>query len=72
MLLFVGFPSVKDPAYKTNHPGRSACEMITTAHPEWFEQFNTSSAPQAGKRGNDDYATLKKGLERKMLNGLYR
>jgi all-trans-retinol 13,14-reductase len=72
MLLFVGFPSVKDPEYSKNHPGKSACEMITTAHPEWFEQFNTAEKPQSGKRNNAEYTELKKELEKKMLNGLYR
>jgi all-trans-retinol 13,14-reductase len=46
MLLFVGFPSVKDPSYNDRFPGKSACEIITTAHPDWFEQFNTSEKRQ--------------------------
>ncbi len=72
MLLFVGFPSVKDPNYAIAHPGKSACEMITTAHPEWFSQFETAAKAQSGKRDNEEYTKLKKDLERKMLNGLYR
>jgi len=72
MLLFVGFPSLKDPNYALSHPGKSACEMITTAHPNWFSQFETASKSQSGKRDNAEYTKLKKDLERKMLNGLYR
>jgi hypothetical protein len=72
MLLFVGFPSVKDPNYAVAHPGKSACEMITTCHPEWFSQFETAAKQQSGKRDNAAYDALKKDLERKMLNGLYR
>jgi hypothetical protein len=39
VLMYLSFPSVKDPSFKTNYPGKSTCEIISTAHPEWFERF---------------------------------
>ena len=72
MLLFVGFPSVKDPTYNDRFPNKSACEIITTAHSEWFDKYETSDRPQSGKRDNEEYTSLKCALESKLLNGLHR
>ena len=65
MLLFMGFPSVKDPSFAERFPGKSTCEIISTAHPEWFERFleertdGTRNPNQSGKRANVDYAAIK-------------
>ena len=79
MLLFMGFPSVKDPSFASRCPGKSTCEIISTAHSEWFEAFlsekvtGTRGNPnQSGKRTSEDYALIKKGLEEKLLRALYR
>lgn len=37
-LLFVSFPSCKDPTWKQRFPGKSTCEIVTLAPYEWFEQ----------------------------------
>ena len=76
MLLFMGFPSVKDSSFATRFPGKSTCELISTAHREWFDQFLQPGAPdgkgnQSMKRKNGDYDALKKVLEEKMLAALY-
>jgi all-trans-retinol 13,14-reductase len=74
MLLFAGFPSVKDPSFAKRFPGKSTCELITTAHPEWFSQYldDTKKGNKSGKRNNAEYALLKKRLEKKLLLALYR
>ena len=55
MLLFMGFPSCKDPSFKDRYPGKATCEIITTAHPEWFEEYLTKEKSQSGKRDNQAY-----------------
>eukprot|EP00501_MAST-03F_sp_TOSAG23-6_P001103 GSMAST32.ASY1.ANO1.1146.1 assembled CDS len=59
MLLFVGFPSCKDPSctfsklkfffifffLKISYPGKQACEMISCAHSKWFDQFINEEEP---------------------------
>ena len=48
MLMFLGFPSCKDPSFKDRFPGKSTCEIISTAHPEWFERFFVNEQQQEG------------------------
>ena len=81
MLLFLGFPSEKDPSFKTRFPGKSTCCIISSAHPEWFERFYDEAAGpiaakarvnQSGKRKNEEYGEMKKALETKFLSAMYR
>ena len=55
MALFMGFPSCKDPSFEERFPGKSTCEIITTAHSEWFErylvEYGESKRASAGKEG---------------------
>ena len=53
MLLFMGFPGRKDPSFNERFPGKATAEIITTAHPEWFEKYLVKDDERAaGLKGN--------------------
>lgn len=57
-LLFISFPSVKDPNWK-NHPGRankSTCTIITLAKWDWYKKWESRPLNNRG----DDYDEIKK------------
>ena len=62
-------PAVQDPSFKERFPGKSTCELISTAHAEWFtsrlpEDWDSS---QPGKRNSEAYETLKEELKQQVL-----
>ncbi len=64
-LLFVSFPSAKDPNW-SRHPGRasrSTCAIISLAKWEWYERFKDTDT----KRRGDDYEELKKAVGDRMI-----
>ena len=79
MLMYLSFPSVKDPSFKEKYPGKSTCEIISVAHPEWFERFivkegngKASKNPnQSGKRSDEEYAAIKEDIKKYLLEGLH-
>ena len=66
-LLYVSFPSAKDPEWDQHYPGKSTVQVITMAPYEWFEQWRGSTWNQRGA----DYEAFKEKLARRMLAGLY-
>lgn len=59
-LVFISFPSAKDPNWK-NHPGRqnkSTCAIVTLANWDWFKQWQDKPV----KRRGDDYDAIKNTL----------
>lgn len=54
-LLFIAFPSTKDPTWEDRFPGRSSMTVLVPTAFEWFEKWQEESK---GKRGAD-YETLK-------------
>lgn len=70
VLMFIGFPSVKDPSFATRHPGKSTCVIITEARREWFAEW--AGVGQPGKRHAPDYEDKKATFEKALLEGLHR
>ncbi|CAE7275360.1 retsat [Symbiodinium natans] len=68
LLLFVGFPSAKDPQAAERHPGKSTCVIITEAREEWFSKWKDS---KQGKRG-EDYEQVKRRFQEGMIKGLLK
>lgn len=66
-VVYISFPSAKDPSYATRYPGRSAIEIVA---PTTFEQFEQWKDTTWGKRG-EDYEALKQTLTDRMLEVLY-
>jgi all-trans-retinol 13,14-reductase len=67
-LLFVSFPSAKDPDFETRHPGRSTIEVITFANYDWFSRWENSRWHRRG----DDYDGLKQQLATRLQAELER
>ncbi|GAA3946526.1 NAD(P)/FAD-dependent oxidoreductase [Allohahella marinimesophila] len=66
-VVYISFPSAKDPSYNSRYPGRSAIEIVAPTTYEQFEQWKDTTW---GKRG-EDYETLKQDLTDRMLEALY-
>ena len=54
-LLFISFPSTKDPSWNERFPGKSNCTIVTLGNWEWFQEWE---GERVGKRGTD-YDDLK-------------
>lgn len=67
-LLYVSFPSAKDPEWKEHYPGKSTVQVITMAPYEWFEKWSGSTWKQRG----EDYEALKEMFAQRMLKALYK
>jgi len=74
LLMFIGFPSQKDPSFKERFPGKSTCCIITVAHSDWFEEFESDDQQEnvSMKRSNPEYDRCKDKLQERLLAGLYR
>jgi len=57
-LLFVGFPSAKDPTWEERYPGRSTVTVVTFANYKWFEEWTGLNSKKRG----DEYNALKNRL----------
>jgi all-trans-retinol 13,14-reductase len=68
-LVYVSFPSAKDPDFQRRYPGRSTIEIVIG--PCDFESYRQWADKTWGKRG-DDYEALKEDLSERMLEALYK
>ena len=66
-LIYISFPSAKDPTWNERYPGKSTAEIVAPCKPEWFEKWQGSTW---NKRG-EDYETLKQELTERLLKTLY-
>ena len=66
-VVYISFPSAKDPDYLRRHPGTATIEIVAPAPYAWFEQWQGSTW---GKRG-DDYEAFKKELGDRLMRHLY-
>ena len=66
-VVYISFPSAKDPDYLNRHPGTATIEIVAPAPYEQFEKWQGSTW---GKRG-DDYDVLKEQLSERLLRHLY-
>jgi len=67
-LVYISFPSTKDPSWKERYPGKSTIEMITLSHYDWFSKWEKTSW---NKRG-EDYNSLKEEVSQKLLSVLFK
>lgn len=52
-LLFISFPSTKDPEWDKRHPGKTTCTVITLAPYEWFERWENERVMKRGEEYED-------------------
>jgi all-trans-retinol 13,14-reductase len=67
-VVYLSFPSAKDPDFERRHPGRSTIEIVAPAPYEIFAPWAGSTW---GKRG-DDYEALKQSFGERLLEHLYQ
>jgi all-trans-retinol 13,14-reductase len=66
-VVYISFPSAKDPDYLNRHPGTATIEIVAPAPYEWFAKWQGTTW---GKRG-DDYEQFKARLGERLLRHLY-
>jgi all-trans-retinol 13,14-reductase len=66
-VVYLSFPSAKDPDFQRRYPGRSTIEAITLAPYAWFESWENT----AWKKRGADYDAFKGELEARLLETLY-
>ena len=65
-LVYLSFPSAKDPDFARRHPGKSTVEVITLAPYEWFATWEDSR----WQHRDEEYEALKEKLKRRLLEVL--
>lgn len=66
-VVYISFPSAKDPNYVERHPGTATIEIVAPAPYEWFEKWHDKTW---GKRG-EDYDAFKEELGERLMTYLY-
>jgi all-trans-retinol 13,14-reductase len=67
-VVYISFPSAKDPDYARRRPGTATIEIVAPAPFEWFKKWQGSTW---GKRG-DDYDEFKSRLGERLMQHLYQ
>ncbi|MGI9286687.1 MAG: phytoene desaturase family protein [Pseudomonadales bacterium] len=67
-VVYISFPSAKDPSYQQRYPGRSAIEIVAPTSYEMFEQWKETPW---SKRG-EEYETLKEEISTRLLEEMYK
>jgi len=57
-LLFIAFPSAKDPTWKERYPDTSVCTVVTFGRFDWFTEWENTKVTRRG----DDYELAKKAF----------
>jgi all-trans-retinol 13,14-reductase len=66
-VVYISFPSAKDPDYLNRHPGTATIEIVAPAPYEWFDKWRDETW---GKRG-EDYESFKDDLGDRLMEHLY-
>ena len=66
-VVYLSFPSAKDPAFNLRHPGRSTIEAITLGRYERFQPWQNTS----WKKRGSEYDELKARLSERLLDVVY-
>jgi all-trans-retinol 13,14-reductase len=66
-VVYVSFPSAKDPDYLRRHPGTATIEIVAPAPYAWFEAWRGTTWGQRG----DDYERYKGELGERLMAHLY-
>ena len=67
-LVYLSFPSAKDPDFERRYPGRATVEAITLAPYRWFAPWEATSWKKRGA----DYDALKEELQSRLLATLHQ
>ncbi len=67
-LVYISFPSAKDPDWERRYPGKSTIEVVTLAPYDWFEKWQDKPWLRRG----EDYNQLKEAFSQRLLQALYQ
>ncbi|MDO8268724.1 MAG: NAD(P)/FAD-dependent oxidoreductase [Moraxellaceae bacterium] len=67
-MLYISFPSAKDPEWDANYPGKSTVEVLSFGPWEWFSKWDGTTWNQRG----EEYETLKENFRLRLLDELYK
>ena len=67
-VVYISFPSAKDPEFEKRFPGKSTIEIITLAPYEWFTKWEDSRWKKRGQ----EYEDFKEEISLKLLEKLYQ
>ncbi|KAG9343799.1 hypothetical protein JZ751_013180 [Albula glossodonta] len=62
-MMFITFPSAKDPTANVRHPGKSCMTLLTMAKYEWFKEWEDTKLNRRGP----DYEDLKMSIAKELL-----
>lgn len=66
-LVYISFPSAKDPAWSERYPGKSTVEIVTVTKPAWFDAWRGTTWQQRGA----DYEAKKQVIAQRLLDILF-
>ena len=66
-VVYISFPSAKDPEYLNRHPGTATIEIVAPAPYDWFAKWRDETWGQRG----DDYEALKAAFGERLMQVLY-
>ncbi|EKB49999.1 phytoene desaturase family protein [Cecembia lonarensis] len=66
-VVYISFPSAKDPDWEKRYPGTATIEIISLAPYDWFKNWENT---RWGKRG-EEYEALKEKWSQRLLENLY-
>jgi all-trans-retinol 13,14-reductase len=67
-LVYISFPSAKDPDFQNRHPGRATVEVVSIAPYDWFADWEDKTWQKRG----EDYQALKDRMSERLLEILVR
>lgn len=67
-LVYLSFPSAKDPDWSNRYPGKSSIDIITLLPYEAFEKWSDTN----WKKRGDDYEAKKEEIAQRLLKELYK
>ncbi|XP_030057637.1 all-trans-retinol 13,14-reductase-like [Microcaecilia unicolor] len=67
-LIYVAFPSAKDPTWEERYPGKSTLTALTATPYEWFEEWTDKKVKKRGM----DYESLKNSFVEAMLETILK
>lgn len=67
-VVYISFPSAKDPDWNRRHPGKSTIDIITLVPYERFDRWKETSWMKRG----EEYDSLKESISNRLLEVLYK
>lgn len=67
-VVYISFPSAKDPDWENRYPNKSTVEIITVAQYDWFKKWEDAR----WKKRGEEYNALKEQFSQRLLEQLYK